>query len=155
METKTDSALDRRVLHVDDDPAILSIVAKTLSKRGYTPISITQPELALPSLAQYSTRIVLLDIDMPGMDGLKLLRSIKKFDGGIQVIMLTGLVSMGTILRATRLGAEECFYKPIYNLDEVVDSVDRAYSKMLRWWGVLREWKSRSKLEEQSALFNK
>ncbi len=143
MNLKPNIELDRRVLLVDDDPAILAILSKALSKRGYTPFSITDPDLVLPHLAQFSTRIVILDIDMPKQDGLSLLRGIKKFDGSIQVIMLTGLASMGTILRATKLGAEECFFKPIEHLDEVVDGVDRAYSKILRWWGVLREWRAR------------
>jgi DNA-binding NtrC family response regulator len=155
MDPKTETEIDRKVLHVDDDPAILAIVKKTLSKRGYTPFSISDPTLVVPWLAKNSTRIVLLDIDMPGKDGLALLREIKKFDGGIQVIMLTGLVSMGTIIRATRLGAEECFFKPIENLDEVVDSVDRAYEKMLRWWRVLKEWRARKNMSfhgEQPAI---
>jgi DNA-binding NtrC family response regulator len=146
MDPKSEAELDRKVLHVDDDPAILAIVKNTLSKRGYAPHCISDPNLVVPWLAKSSTRIVLLDIDMPGKDGLALLRDIKKFDGGIQVIMLTGLVSMGTIIRATRMGAEECFFKPIENLDEVVDSVDRAYTKMLRWWKVLKEWRARKNM---------
>ncbi len=149
MEMRPDTEFDRRVLLVDDDPAILAILSVALSKRGYTPFSITDPELVLPRLAQCSTRIVILDIDMPRKDGLSLLREIKKFDGSIQVIMLTGLVSMGTILRATKLGAEECLFKPIKNLDEVVDGVDTAYSKILRWWGTLREWRARRTLASQ------
>lgn len=156
MDSKSEAELDRKVLHVDDDPAILAIVKKTLTRRGYTPHSISDPTLVVPWLAKSSTRIVLLDIDMPGKDGLALLREIKKFDGGIQVIMLTGLVSMGTIIRATRLGAEECFFKPIENLDDVVDSVDRAYEKMLRWWRVLKEWRARKNMgmtEEHPAIY--
>ena len=135
--------LDRKVLHVDDDPDILAIVGHSLSKRGYKPHSITDPELAMPWLADCSTRIVLLDIEMPGKDGLTLLQEIKKFDGGIQVIMLTGLVSMGTIIRTTRLGALDCFFKPIDQIEAVMGSVDQAYLKLERWRQVLQEWKLR------------
>lgn len=149
MDPKSELELDRKVLHIDDDPAILAVMKKTLTRRGYTPHSLTDPTLVVPWLAKSSTRIVLLDIEMPGKDGLALLREIKKFDGGIQVIMLTGLVSMGTVIRATRLGAEECFFKPIENLDEVVDSVDRAYEKILRWWRVLKEWRARKNMSLQ------
>ena len=144
--------LDREILHVDDDPAILAIVAQALKKRGYLPRSISDPELVIPLLSQCSTRIVILDIDMPTKDGVKLLQEIKKFDGGIQVIMLTGLVSMGTIIKTTRLGAEDCFFKPIDNLDDVMDSVDRSYAKLLRWWQVLQEWKARKDTRVQSVM---
>ncbi len=157
MNLNSEAELDRKVLHVDDDPDILALMKKTLSRRGYTPHSISDPSLVIPWLAKSTTRIVLLDIEMPGIDGLALLREIKKFDGGIQVIMLTGLVSMGTIIRATRLGAEDCFFKPIESLDEVVDSVDRAHEKMLRWWRVLKEWRARKSMrttEDQPATLD-
>jgi DNA-binding NtrC family response regulator len=137
---------DRKILHVDDDPAILRIVASTLSKRGYSVISVSDPKLAIASLKEASTRVVILDIDMPEKNGLSLLEEIKAIDGSIQVIMLTGMVSMATILRATQLGAEECHFKPISDLDELGDAADRAYEKMLRWWRVLREWRLRNSM---------
>jgi DNA-binding NtrC family response regulator len=87
---------------------------------------------------------VILDIDMPEKSGLSLLEDIKAVDGSIQVIMLTGMVSMATIFRATQLGAEECLFKPISDLNEIGDAADRAYEKMLRWWRTLREWKLRN-----------
>ena len=142
------------VLHVDDDPAISAIVGRALTKRVYTAHSISEPALVLSWLAKHSTQVVLLDIEMPGIDGLALLREIKKFDGGIQVIMLTGLVTIETINRATRLGADECFFKPIENMDEVVDAVDRAKEKKLRWWNVLRELRARQKISCQESLIS-
>lgn len=134
----------RKILHVDDDPAISRIVSNVLSNRGYSVISINDPTLAIQSMTETGTRIVFLDIDMPEMSGLSLLEEIKSIDGSIQVIMLTGMVTMATIFRATQLGAEECLFKPISDLNEVGDAADRAYEKMLRWWRTLREWKVRN-----------
>ena len=108
---------EKKILHVDDDPAILRIVERVLAKRGYSVTSISDPNLAMKTLKDMSARLVILDIDMPEKNGLELLREIKKLDGCIQVIMLTGMVSMGTILRATRLGAEECIFKPIEDVN--------------------------------------
>jgi len=136
---------ERIILHVDDDPAILRIVETVLSKRGFNVISVSDPELAIQKLRESSARLVLLDIDMPGKSGLTLLREIKKVDGTIQVFMLTGMVSMATILRATRLGADECLFKPIENFDELADAAERAYDRTMRWWRTLRDWKSRKK----------
>jgi DNA-binding NtrC family response regulator len=134
----------RKILHVDDDPSISRIVSSVLSKRGYSVVSINDPSLAIQTMTQSGTRIVILDIDMPEMSGLSLLEQIKSIDGSIQVIMLTGMVSMATIFRATQLGAEECLFKPISDFNELGDAADRAYEKMLRWWRTLREWKVRN-----------
>lgn len=136
--------LDRKILHVDDDPAILRIVSRVLGKRGYNVVSVSDPNRAIETLKETSARLVILDIDMPNMCGLSLLEKIKAVDGSIQVLMLTGMVSMATILRATQLGAEECQFKPITDFDELGNAADRAYEKMLRWWRTFREWKERN-----------
>jgi DNA-binding NtrC family response regulator len=131
------------VLHVDDDQAMLDIVKMTLQKRGYKVISISDPTIALKALAECAARVVILDIDMPGKDGLTLLKEIKQRDAGIQAVMLTGMVSMGTILHATGLGAQECVFKPVKQLREVGDAVDRCFANIERWWSALREWMER------------
>lgn len=131
------------VLHVDDDQAILDIVSASLRKRGYQVISISDPTKAIATLCESGARIAILDIDMPEIDGLTLLRDIKLRDGGIKVVMLTGMVSMGTVLQATRLGAEECVFKPMKNLRDIGDAVDRCYANIESWWEALREWMER------------
>jgi len=131
------------VLHVDDDPAIRNIVRVTLQKRGYTVVSIGDPEMALSALAECAARVVILDIDMPGKDGLTLLREIKSRDSGIQVVMLTGMVSIGTILQSTGLGAQSCVFKPVDDLDKIGDAVDRCFASIESWWDALREWMER------------
>ena len=138
---------ERTVLHVDDDQAILDLVAKSLRKRGFTVISISDPLTALEVLSKSGARVAILDIDMPGMDGLTLLREIKHRDTGIKTIMLTGMVSMETVLNATRLGAEECVFKPIKDLNSVGDAVERCFQNIDSWWEALREWMDRNKKE--------
>ena len=133
----------KTILHVDDDQAMLDIVSKSLQKRGYQVVSIVDPRSALEALADCAARIVILDIDMPGIDGLTLLREIKQRDAGIHVVMLTGLVSMGTILKATSLGAQECVFKPIKDLKDIGDAVDRCFNNIESWWAALREWMER------------
>ncbi len=133
----------RTVLHVDDDQAMLDIVRTSLKKKGYEVVSIVDPRNALDALADCAARIVILDIDMPGIDGLTLLREIKQRDAGIHVIMLTGMVSMGTILKATGLGAQECVFKPIKDLKDIGEAVDRCFNNIESWWAALREWMER------------
>jgi DNA-binding NtrC family response regulator len=139
------------VLHVDDDPSILALVARKLETHGVKVVSTTDPTEAIKKLLTTGARVVLLDIDMPKKDGLTLLREIKKLDAGIQVIMCTGMVSINTVLCATALGAETCIFKPIVNLNEITEAVDRAFDKIDRWWIALKDWIDRKKATEDAA----
>ena len=138
--------MEKIVLHVDDDQAILNLVSMSLRKRGYIVISVRDPLIAIPILFKSGVRVVILDIDMPGIDGLTLLSEIKKRDARIKTIMLTGMVSMGTVLHATRLGAEECVFKPIKDLESVGDAVERCFLNIDSWWDALREWMDLNKV---------
>ncbi len=135
--------MKKLILHVDDDQAMLDLVRKSLQKRGYEVLSISDPRLALDALSEHSPRVVILDIDMPGLDGLTLLRDIKQRVAGIHVVMLTGMVSMATVLQATGLGAQECVFKPLKNVNDVGDAVDRCFANIESWWDALREWMER------------
>lgn len=139
------------VLHVDDDPNILALVSRKLESHGVKVVSTTDPTEAIKKILVTGARVVLLDIDMPEKDGLTLLREIKALDAGIQVIMCTGMVSMNTVLRATALGAETCIFKPIVNLNEITEAVDRAFEKIDRWWIALRDWIDRKKATADAA----
>ena len=132
--------MEKTVLHVDDDPAILAIVKLALEKKGYRVISVSDPTTVIDILLKTGIRVAILDIEMPEMDGLTLLREIKQRDIGIKTIMLTGMVSMSTVLSATSLGAEEFLGKPVKNLNEVVQAVDRCFANIDSWWNGLRDW---------------
>jgi DNA-binding NtrC family response regulator len=132
----------KTVLHVDDDQDILALVARQLEKSGYQVISLIDPRRTLAELNRSGARVVLLDIDMPHIDGLTLLREIKRRDAGIQVTMCTGMVSISTVLTSTSLGAEGLIFKPLRDLDKVTDAVSMSFQKISRWWETLAEWKA-------------
>ncbi len=136
------------ILHVDDDPSILRLVAKRLSKESYDVVSIDDPTKVSKALLKTGARVVLLDIDMPQIDGLTLLKQIKEQDGGIQVIMLTGLVSIHTALLSMRYGAEACLFKPLTDFDPLLTSVQAAFEKIGHWWEALHDLNHR-KSEQQ------
>jgi len=140
---------NKTVVHVDDDPAILKIVHRTLEIYGIEVVSVQDPLNAIAVITQLGARVVMLDIDMPGKDGLTLLHEIKRFDAGIQVIMCTGMVSLRTVLRATSLGAESCIFKPIHDLNEITTAVDRAFERIDRWWIALQDWTDRQEAFNQ------
>lgn len=140
----------KTVLHVDDDPSQFPIIAALLEKRGYEVHSTESPEDVESALLKTGARIVLLDIDMPGKDGLTLLKEIKQNDGGIQVIMITGLVTMATVLQAMRWGAEACIFKPITDPTALLEALDATEAKIRRWWRAVEELTQQRKgLEQQ------
>jgi DNA-binding NtrC family response regulator len=133
----SDSGVNRTILHIDDDPQFTLWVQRLLSRKGYDVVSLNDPTQALDEIMRQGYRIVLLDIDMPGIDGIELLRRIKEYDGGIQVVMLTGLVTLGNAMTAFRRGAEAFFFKPVEDLDALTASLDAVVRKIEHWWGAL------------------
>ncbi|MGY8768379.1 MAG: response regulator [Pirellulales bacterium] len=134
--------MNKKILHVDDSPLILSMVSTELGKSGYEVISLEKPTQAIDVLTNHDIRVCILDIKMPVLDGLQLLEKIKQFDGGIQVIMLTGEVSQSTLLESHRLGAEACYFKPLESYEPLLISLDDTFKKVERWWNVLQQLQS-------------
>lgn len=134
---------NQSILHIDDDVNLLKIVSKKLSLRGYEVHSLDEAKRTSRELVTTGARLVLLDIDMPDIDGLTVLQDIKNHDGGIQVIMLTGLISMNTVLQSMRWGAEACVFKPITEIEPLTSAIDAAFEKIDRWWMSLEELNQR------------
>ncbi|MBN1910152.1 MAG: response regulator [Pirellulales bacterium] len=129
----------RTILHVDDDPQMTRLVGEQLNNLGYQVHSLNDPADAMKELIGSQHRVIILDIDMPGMNGLDLLQEIKHHDGGIQVIMLTGVVTLTTVLRSFRLGAEACFFKPLTSIDPLQEALEDVFRKIDRWWAALED----------------
>lgn len=127
----------RELLHVDDDPQFTRLVAARLKSFGIRSCPLDDPRECMDRLIHDGYRVVLLDIDMPHVGGLQLLEEIKRHDGGIQVIVLTGLVTMSTALRSLRLGAEACLFKPVEDFAPLVDAIERTFRKIESWWETL------------------
>lgn len=139
----------KAVLHIDDDAQVTRLIATRLQSHGYHVTSLNDPRNALLELMQNQWRVVLLDIDMPGLNGLDLLREIKAYDGGIQVIMLTGVVLMNTLLQSFRHGAEACLFKPLNDSEPLLEALETAFRKIDRWWETLEEL-ARRRCEERA-----
>jgi len=129
----------RQILHIDDDPAITRMTALRLKRHGFEVTPLNEPGEALDALRDGPWRVVLLDIDMPNTNGLRLLRQIKSMDAGIQVVMLTGIVGMTSVLDSLRWGAEACFFKPFEDELALVDALNDIFRKLERWWDTLEE----------------
>lgn len=129
----------RTILHIDDDPSFTPLVADFLQEGGYEVDALHDPLQAIPTLQREQYRVVLLDIDMPEKSGMHLLSEIKGLDGGIQVIMLTEVVNINTVLESLRCGAEACIFKPFGQDNQLMDAVTDCFRKIDRWWGSFRD----------------
>ena len=74
-------------------------------------------------------------------------QEIKRLDGGIQVIILTGLVSMNTVLQSMRWGAEACLFKPLTDFAPLDSALQSAFVKIDRWWLALQDLTDRKRQE--------
>jgi DNA-binding NtrC family response regulator len=101
-----------RVLLVDDEIEFVSALAERLNLRGFDADTATSGEEALQKIAASPPQVVLLDMLMPGMSGLEVLKRIKRDHPDVKVILLTGRGSWDGIT-GVREGAYDCLMKPI------------------------------------------
>jgi len=116
------------VLLVDDEPDFLRTIVKRLTKRGIQATSATSGEEALAMLTQEPRDVVVLDVKMPGMDGLSVLRRIKAAWPDTEVIMLTGHASIETAMEGMASGAMDYLMKPA-DLEDLIDKLEDAVRK--------------------------
>jgi two-component system nitrogen regulation response regulator NtrX len=113
------------ILVVDDEKGVQSSVQGVLEDVGFDTTAATSGEEALVFLSQKEYSVVLLDVWLPGMDGLQVLEQIRKKWPSITVIMISGHGSIEAAVRATRLGAFDFVEKPL-SLDKTLLVVKNA-----------------------------
>ncbi len=103
------------ILIVDDNPVNLKLARVLLASEGYTVRTATNAEEALAALAEFHPRLILMDIQMPGMDGLELTRRLKADPAttDIAVVAVTAYAMKGDEERARAAGCDEYVVKPI------------------------------------------
>jgi two-component system nitrogen regulation response regulator NtrX len=114
--------MSKKVLIVDDETSIRNSLEKLLSYEKYTTFSAPDGPSALDMLSDKRIDIVLLDIKMPGMDGLEVLQKIKETREELPVIIISGHGNISTAVEATKLGAFDFIEKPI-DLDRLLLTV--------------------------------
>jgi two-component system, NtrC family, nitrogen regulation response regulator NtrX len=113
------------VLIVDDEPSILQSLGGLLSDEGFEVTTAANGYEALKIIDTESPDLVLLDIWMPGIDGIETLKEIKKGNPTIQVIIITGHGTIETAVNATKLGAYDLIEKPL-SIDKVIVAINNA-----------------------------
>lgn len=119
------ASLKRVVLVVDDEQSIRHSLDGVLSDEGYEVLFAADGEEALQILAERDPALVLLDIWLPGMDGMAALQEIKALRPNTPVVMMSGHASIATAMRATHMGAADFIEKPL-DLGSTLAAVSRA-----------------------------
>jgi len=115
-----------KVLLVDDETDFLETLTKRLKKRNLTLKNATTGEEALRLLSSEPVDVVVLDVRMPGMDGIQVLREIKKDYPLVEVILLTGHANVEVAITGMRWGAFDYLMKPA-GIDELLYKIQDAY----------------------------
>ncbi|MGH9351587.1 MAG: response regulator, partial [Terriglobia bacterium] len=116
------------VLIVDDESGIRQSLSSVLRDEGYTAEAVATGEEAVKVLAQRRFDLVMLDIWLPGMDGLATLEKIQSRANPPAVIMISGHGTIETAVRATRLGAFDFIEKPL-SIDKTLLTLQHAFEQ--------------------------
>jgi len=107
-----------KVFLLDDDGLIVSVLSRALKKEGYEVYEETETDDAINKIKSWDPDLLLLDISMPGRDGIEILKEIRGEEIQTQVVMLTADDTAETAVKAMKLGAVDYLTKP-FNTDEV------------------------------------
>jgi two-component system nitrogen regulation response regulator NtrX len=113
------------ILIVDDEPSILQSLSGLLADEGFEVETATNGYEGLKIVEEKSPDLVLLDIWMPGIDGIETLKEIKKNYPTIPVIIITGHGTIETAVKATKLGAYDLIEKPL-SIDNIIVTINNA-----------------------------
>ncbi|HLY11775.1 MAG TPA: sigma-54 dependent transcriptional regulator [Planctomycetota bacterium] len=117
-----------RILIVDDEQSICDVLSISLKKEGYVVSSEVNPRRALERLKREPVDLVLQDLKMPEMDGIDLLREIKKLREETVVIIMTAYTTWDRAVEAMRLGAYDYIKKPFDTQIDIKGTIARALS---------------------------
>jgi DNA-binding NtrC family response regulator len=115
----------KKILLIDDDKAIRLVLSTILKKYNYLPIEVQDGYKAIDIFETELPAAVLLDVNMPGMDGIRVLQELKKINSDVPIIMVTGHADIPTAVQAIKLGAYDFLQKPPH-VEKLILTLERA-----------------------------
>lgn len=120
-----------RVLIVDDEEAITRILSSFLKREGYEPMVANRGDEAVDIVRKESPEVILMDVKMPGMNGIEAFHKMREFNGESVIMMLTAAEDCKDQLNASQHEVDACLDKPV-ELDELAVLIKAALEK--RGW---------------------
>lgn len=122
--------VNAKVLLVDDEEDFLETLSNRLELRGLKVSAVTSGEQAIAEAKEQEYDAIVLDLSMPGIDGLETLKRIKADNPNAEIIMLTGHGSVQSGVEAMKLGAGDFLQKPV-ELSELMAKIGEAKNKKM------------------------
>lgn len=122
-----------RILVVDDDPDICEYMKVLLSQEGHDVVYLTDPTKAIEEIKQNRYHIAILDLMMPNLDGIELLRQVRKADSDIAIVIFTGHPDVDSAVAAMKLDVSDYVKKPFD-----IDTFKRTISEIAEKKGLMR-----------------
>ncbi len=135
--------MDAKVLLVDDEEEFCDLLSERLGNRGMKVDTVNSGEDAVSKVDNESFDAIIVDLSMPGIDGLETLRRIKEKRPDLEIIMLTGHATVQNSIEAMKLGAEDLLEKPV-DLKALMEKIKEAKHKRM----VVLEKKTSDELKE-------
>ncbi len=120
--------MSTKVLLVDDEQQFVEILAQRLETRGFQVSSAFDGDQAISFMGEHEVDVVILDVQMPGRNGIETLQEIKRMAPITEVIMLTGHATVETAIQGMKLGAYDYLMKPT-DTAELVDKINKAHKR--------------------------
>ncbi len=117
-----------KILVIDDDEGICDLLETVLDKDGFEVKTLRDPTLAAETVRAGGHHLCLLDLMMPGLDGIEVLRAIREVDKDLGVVVVTGFPSLETAVQSMQLDALDYLRKP-FTIEELRAVVERAMRK--------------------------
>lgn len=117
-----------RLLLVDDEARFVETLSKRLTARGFDVEGALSGAQALELLQERPFDVVLLDVWMPGMDGLEVLKEIRRLHPSVRVVLVSGNASITAAVEGIRLGATDYLLKPV-DIEDVLAKIEEAFEK--------------------------
>lgn len=121
----SDPKAAKKILIIDDDRAVRLVLATLLKKNGFDSVQAADGPEGIACLSSEQPHCILLDLKMPGMDGIETLDAIKKIDQDVPVIIITGYADIPTAVQAIKLGAYDFLTKPP-QVEKLILTIKRA-----------------------------
>jgi len=122
--------IEASVLLVDDEEQFLDVLSQRLEARGLKVDAVTSGEDAVRQVEDKNFDAIVIDLAMPGIDGIETLKRIKEKRPDLEIIMLTGHATVKSGIEAMKLGAEDFLEKPV-DLNELLERIGEAKNKRM------------------------
>ncbi len=118
------------VLLVDDEEQFLDVLSQRLEARGLKVAAVTSGEEAVMQVEDHNFDAIIVDLAMPGIDGIETLKRIKEKRPDLEIIMLTGHATVQSGIQAMKLGADDFLEKPV-DLSILLEKIGKAKNKRM------------------------